>query len=100
MRFAIAFAAILTGAVVASQQEFSDGDAADNTAVAVDDVIGGADYTLGALVNSKVIGLSDRSINGVRGVVLTNDGLLVGLPSSVQATLFGMFDDIIAGCKC
>lgn len=100
MRFAIVFAAVLAVAVGASQPELSDGVAADNTVVAVDDIITGADYTLAGLLKGEVTGLSEHSTNGVKNVAFTDDGFLVGLPSNVHAVLIGMFDSIIAGCKC
>lgn len=84
MRFAVVFAAILPIA-------FAD-------AVTIDAVIGGADYTLEDILDGTVTGLSDRSINGVSGVALTDDGFLVGLPSYVHATLMDILEGIAGGC--
>lgn len=100
MKFAIVFAAILAVAAAASQPTLSEGIPADNTVVAVDDVITGADYTLAALLKGGVTGLSEHSTNGVKNVAFTDAGFLVGLPSNVHAVLIGMFDSIISGCKC
>lgn len=99
MRFVIVVAVILAVAVAASQQGAADGDVADNTVVAIDDVIGGADYTLEALLDGRVTGLSEHSINGVQGVALTNTGYLAGFPTHVQAILIGLFDSIPEDCK-
>lgn len=95
----IVFAVILAVAVAASQQEAADGDVADNTVVTIDDVIGGADFTLEALLDGRVTGLSEHSTNGVQGVAFTNAGYLVGFPIQVQAILIGLFDSIPEGCK-
>lgn len=100
MIFAIVFAVTLCISVAASPQAFSDGGADIGPVVTIDDVIAGADYTLPELLGGRIIGLSDHSINGVKGVAFTKDSYLVGLPGHAQAVLLGIVGAITEGCRC